>query len=112
MSRTDNTLDNMRQHQTIRNTAPGMLLSRVCMLTMVLMFAAAIVCGTAGAATITVCSSGCDYTTIQAAVNAASAGDTIIVGDGTYIDSGDVQLLMGHVFDQAGYPLNCTCNGE
>jgi parallel beta-helix repeat protein len=57
---------------------------------MVLMFAAAIVCGTAGADTIAVCSSGCDYTTIQAAVNAASTGDTIIVGDGMYNENVDV----------------------
>ncbi|MFN7037371.1 MAG: hypothetical protein ACK4SN_13520, partial [Bellilinea sp.] len=36
------------------------------------------------AATITVCSSGCDHTTIQAAVNAAGEGDVILVGPGTY----------------------------
>jgi len=38
----------------------------------------------ASAATITVCPSGCDYTDIQSAINAASAGDTIVVGDGEY----------------------------
>jgi parallel beta-helix repeat protein len=38
----------------------------------------------AQAATITVCTSGCDHTTIQAAINAASAGDTINVAAGTY----------------------------
>ncbi|NJP99583.1 hypothetical protein [Streptomyces zingiberis] len=38
----------------------------------------------ANAATITVCASGCDYTTISAAITAASAGDTITVGPGTY----------------------------
>lgn len=36
------------------------------------------------AATITVCSSGCNYTTIQAAVNAAATGDTVLVSSGTY----------------------------
>jgi len=33
---------------------------------------------------------GSDFTSIQAAVNAASAGDTIIVRDGTYIENVDV----------------------
>ena len=39
---------------------------------------------TVRAATITVCASGCDYTTIQAAITAAVAGDTINVAAGTY----------------------------
>lgn len=39
------------------------------------------------AATSTVCASGCDYTTIQGAVNAAAAGDTIEIGAGTYNES-------------------------
>jgi len=34
--------------------------------------------------TITVCSSGCDFITIQDAVNAAAPGGTIEVGEGTY----------------------------
>jgi len=38
------------------------------------------------AATITVCASGCNYTTIQAAVNAANNGDTIQVGAGNYVE--------------------------
>lgn len=45
---------------------------------------------TARAATITVCPSGCDYTSIQAAVNAASSGDTISIGAGTY----DEQVIV------------------
>jgi nitrous oxidase accessory protein NosD len=40
--------------------------------------------GSAMCETHTVCASGCDYTTIQAAINAASKDDTIIVDDGTY----------------------------
>lgn len=36
------------------------------------------------AATITVCSSGCTYTTINAAVEASNQGDTINVSNGTY----------------------------
>jgi len=39
---------------------------------------------TVSADTITVCASGCRFTTIQAAVNAASEGDEILVGPGTY----------------------------
>ncbi|WP_321431227.1 NosD domain-containing protein [uncultured Methanolobus sp.] len=41
-------------------------------------------------ATIYVGSSGCDYTTIQAAVSAVSNGDTIIVTDGTYTENVEV----------------------
>ncbi len=39
------------------------------------------------AATHTVCSSGCDFTTIQAAIDAASSGDTINVSSGTYSEA-------------------------
>ena len=42
---------------------------------------------TASASTITVCASGCDYTTIQDAIDAASLGDTISIEGGTYYES-------------------------
>ena len=51
------------------------------------MIAALVLCCcalTVQAETITVCASGCDYTSIQAAVDAASDYDTIEVGPGTY----------------------------
>ena len=41
----------------------------------------------AEAASLDVCTSGCVYTTIQSAINAAAAGDTITVADGTYNES-------------------------
>lgn len=44
----------------------------------------------AQAATLSVCASGCDHTTIQGAINAAVAGDTITVDGSTY----DEQLLV------------------
>ncbi len=43
--------------------------------------------GGVSAVTITVCSSGCNNSTIQDAINFASAGDTINVGVGTYAES-------------------------
>jgi parallel beta-helix repeat protein len=44
----------------------------------------------AAATTYTVCSAGCDHTTIQAAVNAASAGDTVYVYNGSYTENVDI----------------------
>jgi parallel beta-helix repeat protein len=43
-------------------------------------------CVPAMAGTITVCSSGCNYTSIQEAINHASDGDTINVMNGTYYE--------------------------
>ena len=38
----------------------------------------------AAAELITVCAAGCDHTTIQAAINAAASGGTIVIEAGTY----------------------------
>ena len=54
--------NNTRQNRTIPGTAPGRLLSRVYMFTTMLLYTV----------TITNRSIGCDYTTIQAAANAAN----------------------------------------
>ena len=48
-------------------------------------------------ATITVCASGCDHTTIQAAVTAASSGDTINVGAGTYALASTVNVNVANL---------------
>ena len=65
ISGTNNASGNMRQNRTIPNTAPDRLLSRVCMFTIMLLYTA----------TITVRSSGCNHTTIQAAADAANEGE-------------------------------------
>lgn len=51
----------------------------------------------ARAASFTVCPAGpptCDYSTIQAAVDAANGGDTIFVATGTYTGSGNEVVLL------------------
>jgi parallel beta-helix repeat protein len=53
----------------------------------------AFVSGGCAGNTYTVCpGGGCNYTSIQAAVNASQSGDTIIVRDGTYIENVQVDV--------------------
>jgi parallel beta-helix repeat protein len=61
----------------------------------------------AQAATITVCPSGCDYTSIQSAINAAIPGDTIEVRSGTYYENVNVnkQLTLRGVDTDGGKPV-------
>ena len=58
--------------------------------TLALCAVAAVVVGTANAATYTVCATGCDYATIQSAVNAATSGDTVFVYNGSYNENVNV----------------------
>lgn len=53
--------------------------------------------------TYTVCPSGCDYSSIQAAVDEAAAGDTILIGAGTYPEN--VEVYKGLTLRGAGPEL-------
>ncbi len=62
--------------------------------------------GGASAATLTVCPSGCVYSSIQAAINAASAEDTILVQSGTYYENVNInkRLILRGSDTGAGKP--------
>ena len=98
--------DNTRQYRTIGEQHQNALL-RASATTMVLLCIAAFVCGTAGAATIYVPD---DQGTIQQAVTAAGAGDTIIVRDGTYIENVDVDKRLT-IHSENG-SANCIVNAS
>jgi hypothetical protein len=71
--------------------------------------------GTAWAASKTVCASGCPFTSIQAAINAASPGDTITIGKGTYTENVVVNksvTLKGYGSGTVVYPAtsNPACS--
>ncbi len=62
---------------------------------------------TASAETITVCANGCDYTSINAAIGAASDGDVIQLSTETYfegqvIDTLGMAITLRGVLDKAG----------
>ena len=77
-------------------------------MTVFIILASIVFVGTASAATLTVDDSGgADYTSIQAAIDAASAGDVIEVNSGTYFENVNVnkQLTLRGVDTGSGKPV-------
>ncbi|KAF5435526.1 CASH domain-containing protein [Candidatus Methanophagaceae archaeon] len=73
----------------------------------VILIALSICVGCASAATYTVCPSGCNYTSIQAAIDAAEPGNTIEVYSGTYYEIVNVtkRLILNGVDTGTGKPV-------
>ena len=73
----------------------------------VLLTVLAFVSGGCAADTYTVCSSGCNYTRIQDAINASQPGDAIEVQSGTYYENVDVykQLILRGLDTGSGKPI-------
>ena len=70
----------------------------------------------ASAETITVCASGCDYTSINAAIGAASDGDIIQLAAETYFEGSQIDTLgkaitLRGVLDRAGDPASVLDGG-
>ncbi len=88
----------MKMSSGIENNRAGLSGSVKAVVVLVLTFVLlSFVPTKAFAATYTVCSSGCDYTTINNALSASSSGDTITVSSGTYnerIDYGSKNLTI------------------
>lgn len=55
---------------------------------------ALLLAGSANAATLTVCLSGCAYSSIQKAIDASNNGDTILVNSGTYYENVNVNKRL------------------
>jgi len=78
------------------------------MISAVILIALSIYVGGASATTTyTVCPSGCNYTSIQAAIEAAELGDTIEVYSGTYYENVNVtkRLILNGVDRGTGKPV-------
>src|SRR5580704_8528780 len=64
---------------------------KVAMLIVPFAISATVQFGKAHAATLTVCPSGCEHTTIQGAISHAASGDTISIGKGHYFENVNTQ---------------------
>jgi tetratricopeptide (TPR) repeat protein len=84
-----------------------MLQEEIKMKTVLAIAAIILIVGSAQAATIVVCPSGCDYTSIQAAVYATKPNDTIEVQSGTYNESVVLtkNILFNGVDKGSGEPI-------
>lgn len=71
----------MPRHRSILTSSEALSVLALCI------FAGAVSVPAAAAATLDVCPSGCTYSTIQTAVNAAAPGDTVAVRPGTYVEN-------------------------
>ncbi len=63
----------------------------------------------------TVCTSGCEYSKIQPAIDAASNGDTILVGNGTYSEDIDFKgkfLTLTVQSNDGSAGDGCDINGD
>ena len=82
------------------------------------LIAAAVATGTAhtSADTITVCADGCDYSSIQAAIDVAQDGDTISIGPGEYFERCTVFGYLDHashlVIEGSAGPDKTIVNGQ
>lgn len=68
----------------ITKILPNLILLRLSIAILVYILMTLVMISVSQAAEITVCPTGCNYTSIQAALNAASDGDIIIIGPGVY----------------------------
>lgn len=84
----NSSLPALKKQPTSRLVKPRQVTGRLFVLAALLFLLLGLGPAPVSAATITVCASGCNHTTIIAAIGAASAGDIITVEAGTYTEAG------------------------